>query len=117
MVVLKQSGWKLESDCFLAKLVYSGKWLYLVKVVVFGLERFYSGKNNCIRAKVVVIGQRGCIRANLVVFVQSGCIPAKAVVFVQKWLYLCKSGCIRVKVIVFGKSSCVPAKEVVLGQK
>ena len=102
MVVFKQSGWKLESDCFLAKLVYSGKWLYLVKVVVFELERFYSGKDNYIRAKVVVFGQTGCIQAKLVVFVQSGCDPAKVVVFVQKWLYLCKSGCIKSKVVVFG---------------
>ena len=84
MVVLKQSGCKLESDCFLAKLVYSGKWLYFVKVVVFELERFYSGKNYCIWAKVVVFGQRCCIRAKMVVFVQSGCIPAKVVVFLQK---------------------------------
>ena len=95
MVVLKQSGWKLESDCFLAKLVYSGKWLYLVKVVVFGLERLYSGKNNCIRAKLLYSGKE-------VVFGQNWLYSCKVVVFRQKWLYLCKSGCIRAKVVVFG---------------
>ena len=72
MVVLKQSGCKLESDFSLAKLVYSGKWLCLVKAVVFELERFYSGKNYCIWAKVVVFGQRCCIRVKMAVFVQSG---------------------------------------------
>ena len=84
MAVLKQSGWKLEKDCFLANLVFSGKWLYLVKVVVFGLKRFYSGKNNCIWAKVVV-------------FVQKRMYSRKVVVLGQKWLCLCKRGCIRAK--------------------
>ena len=115
MIVLKQSGWKLKSEFFLANLLYSGKWLYLVKVVVFGLERFYSGKKTCIWAKVVV-------------FVQSGCNPAKVVVFVQKWMYsgkrdfiqaklLCsgKGGSIRAKVIVFRKSCCIRAKLDVFG--
>ena len=42
-------------------------------MVVFERKWFYSGKN-------------GCIKANVVVFEQSGCIQAKGVVFGQKWL-------------------------------
>ena len=50
-----------------------------------------TGKNGCIRAKLVVLGQRllysekgGCIRAKMFVISQSGCIRAKVVVFGQK---------------------------------
>ena len=63
MIVLKQSGWKLKSEFFLAKLLYSGKWLYLAKVVVFGLERFYSGKKP-------VFGQKWLYSFKVVVFRQ-----------------------------------------------
>ena len=51
----------LQSGCFWAK------WLYSGKVVVFG-------ESNSIQEKVVVFGQSGCIRV-------------KVVLFGQKWLY------------------------------
>ena len=59
------------------------------KVVVFEQNCCYSGKNGCIRTKLVVFGQK---------FLCSG----KVVVFGQKWWYSGKSGCIRAEVVVFG---------------
>ena len=59
------------------------------------------GQSGCVRAKVVVIGQRWlysgkncCIRAKVVVFGQSGCICAKVVLIEKKWLFSDKSKCI-----------------------
>ena len=48
-----------------------------MKLVVFGQKSFYSGKSDCIGAKVVAFGQSCCIRAKVVV---------RAKVFGQKWL-------------------------------
>ena len=62
----------------------------------------YSGKSDCIQAKVVllgqsdVFGQSGCIRGKVVL------IGARVVVFGQKWLYSGKCGCIRKKLKMFG---------------
>ena len=57
----------------------------------------YSGKDCCVRAKVVVVGQNWlysgkicCIRDKIFVFLQKGSIWAKPVVFGQKLLYLGK---------------------------
>ena len=61
-----------------------------MKLVVFGQKWFYSGKSDCIEAKVVAFGESCCIRA-------------KVVVIGQKWLYSGKSGCIRAKMVVFGQ--------------
>ena len=71
MVVLRHSGFKLESGCILAKVFVFGK------MVVFG-------QRCCIRARAVVLGQSSCIRAKVVVFGQSGCFRAKMVVFGKK---------------------------------
>ena len=62
--------------------------MYSGKVIAIRQMRLYSGRSNCIRAKVVVFGQ--------------------IVLFGQKWLYSGKvaafgqGGCIREKVVVFG---------------
>ena len=62
----------------MAKRLYSGKYVVFgqggfirTKVVVFGMERLYSGKRCCIQAKVVLFLQSGYIRAKVVVFEQS----------------------------------------------
>ena len=71
VVVLRHSGFKLESGCILAKVFVFGR------MVVFG-------QRCCIRARAVVLGQSSCIRAKVVVFGQSGCFRAKTVVFGKK---------------------------------
>ena len=56
------NGWNLGKICSI-----SAKWLYLGKVVVFGLNRFwgqnctYLGKMGCVLAKWVVFGQMDSI--------------------------------------------------------
>ena len=63
--------------------VLGQKWLYSVKVVVFGKELLYSGKGGCIRPKwlysfnVVVFGQKCLFLTKVVLFV---------IVLGQKWL-------------------------------
>ena len=56
------------------------------KVVVFGQKWLYSGKSDCVRAKVVVSGKSGVILPKVVVFGESGSIRAKVVVLEPKWL-------------------------------
>ena len=84
-----------QSGCIWANVVVFGqKWLYSVKVVLFGKVAVF-GQGGCIQAKVVVFGQKllysgksDGIRANEVIFEQSGCVLAKVVV-------IGKSGCMR----------------------
>ena len=71
MVVLRHSGFKLESGCIMAKIFVFGK------MVVFG-------QRCCIRARAIVLGQSSCIRTKVVVFGQNGCIRAKMVVYGKK---------------------------------
>ena len=52
----------LQKICIWAKVVVFGQ------IIVFLQPWFLSGKNCCIRAKVVLLGQSGCIREKLVVF-------------------------------------------------
>ena len=58
--------------------VFVEKWLYLDKLFLFEENGciqemwLYSGKNYCIRAKVVVIRKSGCDRAKILVFGQGG---------------------------------------------
>ena len=72
-------------------------------MVVFGQERFYSGR--------------------VVVFEQNCCIRVKVVVFVQKWLLSGKSGCILANGQYWDKRDCIQgsgcnrANVVVFGQK
>ena len=48
---------------------------------------------------------------------KNGCIWAKLVVLGQKWLYSYKGGCIRGKVFVISQSGCIRANLVVIEQK
>ena len=73
--------------------VFGKKRLYLSRVVVFEYNWLYSGKNGCIRAKVVVFEQNCCIQAKVLLFRQSDCIRAKVVVFNQNC-------CIRAKLVI-----------------
>ena len=59
-------------------------------MVVFGVNRLFSGKSGCTRAKVVVFEKVIVFRAKMVLF-------GKVVVFQQKWLYYVKIGYIRAK--------------------
>ena len=68
IVVLRHSGFKLESGCILAKIFVSGK------MVIFG-------QPCCIRARATLLGQSSCIPTKVIVFGQNGCIRAKMVVF------------------------------------
>ena len=76
--------------------VFRRKWFSSDNVAVIGQggstreKWLYWEKNNCNRAKVVVLGQSGCIRAKVVVFGQSGFIKATVAVIWQKLLYLGK---------------------------
>ena len=70
----------------------------------------YSGKNGCIRAKVILY----C--AKVVVFGQSGCIMAVVAVFSQKWLYSGQNGCIFAKEVVFGQIYGILTKYVIFLQ-
>ena len=63
-----------------------------------------TGKNGCIRAKLVVLGQR---------LLYSG----KNVCNQSKWLYSSKSSCIRARWLYSGKSGCIWAKVVEFGTK
>ena len=78
-----------KSSCILAK------WLYSCKVVVFR-------QSGCIRAKWLCSGKDSCIRA-------------KVVVFGQNWLYSEKICCIRDKKFVFLQKGSIWAKPVVFG--
>ena len=95
-------------------ILFSQKWLYSCKVVVFGIKSLYSDKSGYNWVKVVVFGQGCCIWAEWLCYCKTGCIRAKVVKFGQscsiraKWLY---SG----KVVVFGQSDCIWAKVVVFG--
>ena len=77
MVVLGEGGFFGQIGCIRGKVIVFGqsgrtrvRWLYSVKVVVFGQKCFLIGQSGCIRVKVVIFGQRCCIRAKVVVFVQ-----------------------------------------------
>ena len=69
-------------------------------MVVFGQTQFYSGKN-------VEFGIRGCIRLKWLYSGKNGCIREKVVVFRQKGLYSGKGSCIRTKWLYSGKSACI----------
>ena len=98
MVVLRHSGFKLESGCILAKVfVFGQERLHKDKVVVFEQKWLYSGTNGCNRGQVNVFGKSCCFRA-------------KVVVFGQRWLYSGKRDCIRATLFSSGKM-------VVIGQK
>ena len=68
------------------------KWLYSGKTALFG-------QSDCIPARMVVFLQIGC-----------NCIRAKVVVIGQTFFYSGKSGCIRANRLYSGKSGCIRTK-------
>ena len=123
-----------QSCCILAKVVVCRS----IVVVYSSTIGYTSGKEGCIRAKIVEIGAKWLNSEKMWLYYgQSGSFPEKLAVFGQQWLYSGKSGCIRTKVdciqvdevvirkkmVVFGQSSCIRAKlfdsdkVVVFGQK
>ena len=81
----------------------------------------YSGKTDCIRAKVVVFVQKWLYSGKWLHSDESGCIHAKwfflakFVVIGQNWLYSGKVVVLKIKVVVIGQSGVVRAKVAFFG--
>ena len=58
MVVFLQIGcFRVKSSCIRVKVLFSRKWLYSCKVVVFGQKSLYSRKSCYFRTKLLYSGK------------------------------------------------------------